>query len=67
MASGVTQLRYSLANIITDAGSMREIVASAMSDAADRAYVESEVDRLQAAAHRIIAFLDERAEPNERN
>lgn len=45
---------------------MREIIAKAMSDMADRAYVDLEVDRLQ-AEHRIIAFLDERAEPNERN
>jgi len=67
MANGVTQLRYLLANIITDAGSMREIVANVMSDTADRAYVDSEVDRLQAEAHRIIAFSDEHAEPNQRN
>ena len=52
-----TRLRLILADVMFDAGKLRETLVE-FREAADRTYIESEIDRLQAAAHRIAAFLD---------
>lgn len=52
-----TQIRRIVADLITDAGRLRETLP-AMREAADREYIAREIDMLQAATHRIVAFLD---------
>lgn len=54
-----TKLRLLLANIVADAGTIREVVASDIQDPGDTEYLLREVELLQTAAHRMIAFLDE--------
>lgn len=54
-----TTLRLLLANVVADAGSIREVVTAEVREPSDAAYLLREVERLQNAAHRIIGFLDE--------
>jgi hypothetical protein len=54
-----TRLRLLLANVVSDAGSMRDVVTTEVRESNDVAYLLREVERLQNAAHRIVAFLDE--------
>jgi hypothetical protein len=52
-----TRLRLLRADVITDVRSLRETLEE-VTPANDRTYIEREVDNIQAAAHRIVAFLD---------
>ena len=58
MADTTTKLRLLLANVIADAGVMREVVSDKVREQPDAQYLLQEVDRLQATAHRIVVFLD---------
>lgn len=51
------RMRVILADLITRTAELRDLLAH-VSEAADRGYLELEIDRLQATAHRILAFLD---------
>lgn len=59
VTTATTQLRLLLANIIADAGSAGVVIDAGIQDESDRTYLSREVERLQATAHRIVAFLDE--------
>lgn len=48
-------------DIIGAAGELRMIIEGVSAE--DRGYLEQEIDRLQAAAHRIAAFTEHLAEP----
>ena len=50
-------MRLLLADVIALTGELRSTLLE-LGEPSDRAYVELEIDRLQAAAHRIVAFLD---------
>jgi hypothetical protein len=58
MTDASMYLRFLMANVIADAGTARTIV-SGLPSAGDREYLGRELDRLQSAAHRIVALLDE--------
>lgn len=51
------RLRQAIADLSVDIGKIVEVLPI-VSDDADRSYLEREVDRIQGAAHRLIAFLD---------
>ena len=57
--TATTRLRLLLANIMADAGSARDVIEAEFQDESDRTYLTRELERLQATAHRIVAFLDE--------
>ena len=58
MIDTTTNLRLLLANVMADAGAMRDIVTTDVQEQRDVRYPLLEIDRLQATAHRIVAFLD---------
>jgi len=59
MIDTTTRLRLLLANVIADAGAVRAIVSGDIRESGGVVYLLQEVDRLQATAQRIVAFLDE--------
>ncbi|MEK6373201.1 MAG: hypothetical protein AABO58_10940 [Acidobacteriota bacterium] len=53
-----TRLRLLIGDAISTAGSMREAVEADVSEVRDRTACADEIDRLQSAAHRMLALLE---------
>ena len=58
MTTPTTKLRLVLADVISNSGSIRDLVEAEISEENDWEYLRREVEKMQSAAHRVIAFLD---------